>query len=137
MYKIIIVTHGPLADAFKATLKMFTNDVDDVYSVGLTESGVESFKSKIEEVMKECYEKGKGILILADLFGGTPFNIAMLDIKNRYENVQIISGINLPLLIESTLLRSGDLNSLLAGLESSAKDAIMIPPSSVTDDEDE
>lgn len=137
MYKIIIATHGELADAFKSTLKMFTNDISDVYSVGLTESGVDEFKTKIDELMKECYEEGTEILVLADLFGGTPFNTAMLEIKGKYENVEIISGVNLPLLIEATLLRSGSLKELLESLKSSAKDAIIIPSSASSDEDDE
>lgn len=137
MYKIIIATHGPLAEAFKSTLKMFTNDIDDVYSVGLTETGVEEFKEKIDNIMKEAYEDEKEILVLADLFGGTPFNTAMLEIKGKYKNVEVIAGINLPLLIEATLLRGGDLKSSMESLKASAQDAIMIPPSSAVDDDDE
>lgn len=137
MYKIIIATHGPLAEAFKSTLKMFTNDIEDVYSVGLTETGVEEFKEKIDNIMKEAYEDGKEILVLADLFGGTPFNTAMLEIKGKYKNVEVIAGINLPLLIEATLLRGGDLKSSMEILKTSAQDAIMIPPSSAVDDDDE
>ncbi|MEO2506735.1 PTS sugar transporter subunit IIA [Clostridium paraputrificum] len=137
MYKIIIATHGHLAEAFKSTLKMFTNDIDDVYSVGLTETGVEEFKEKIDNIMKEAYEDGKEILVLADLFGGTPFNTAMLEIKGKYKNVEVIAGINLPLLIEATLLRGGDLKSSMESLKTSAQDAIMIPPSSAVDDDDE
>ena len=111
MYKIIIATHGPLAEAFKSTLKMFTNDIEDVYSVGLTETGVEEFKEKIDNIMKKAYEDGKEILVLADLFGGTPFNTAMLEIKGKYKNVEVIAGINLPLLIEATLLRFKNFSS--------------------------
>lgn len=137
MYKIIIATHGTLAEAFKSTLKMFTNDIDDVYSVGLTETGVEEFKEKIDNIMKKAYEDGKEILVLADLFGGTPFNTAMLEIKGKYKNVEVIAGVNLPLLIEATLLRGEDLKSSMETLKTLAQDAIMIPPSSAVDDDDE
>ena len=137
MYKIIIATHGPLADAFKETLKMFTSDISDIYSVGLTELGVEDFKERLNAVVKECYEEDKEILVLADLFGGTPFNTAMVEVKGKYENVEVISGINLPLLIESALLRNGELKDLLDGLKSSAQDAIMVPASSNANDDDE
>lgn len=137
MYKIIIVTHGPLASAFKETLKMFTNEIEDVYPVALTEVGVEKFKEKLNETLSECYEEEKGILVLADIFGGTPFNTAMLEIKAKYPNVQIITGINLPLLIEATLLRSGDLKEIIDTLKESAKDGIMVPPSTEFSEDDE
>lgn len=137
MYKLMIVTHGPLASSFKETLKMFTSDVDDIHAIGLTESGVEEFKSNVIEVTEKCYEEGKELLVLVDLFGGTPFNVSMLEIKSKYKNVEIIAGINLPLLIEASLLRSSDLQSIIGTLKESAQGSIMIPESSITSDDDE
>lgn len=137
MYKVVVVTHGPLANAFKETLKMFTNETDDVYPVGLTETGVEKFKERITETLNECYEEGKEILVLADLFGGTPFNTAMLEIKAKYKDVEIITGINLPLLIEASLLKASSLKDIIETLRESAKDAIMVPTITNTSDEDE
>ena len=61
----------------------------------------------------------------------------MLEIKGKYKNVEVIAGVNLPLLIEATLLRGEDLKSSMENLKTSAQDAIMIPPSSAVDDDDE
>ena len=137
MYNLMIVTHGPLASALKETLKMFTGDVEDVHAVGLTETGVEEFKEKVNKALEECYEEGKELLILVDLFGGTPFNISMLDIKNKYKNVEIIAGVNLPLVIEASLSRGSNLSDVIETLKESAKCAVMSPERATSSEDDE
>lgn len=137
MYNLMIITHGPLASALKETLKMFTGNVEDVYAVGLTETGVEEFREKVNKVLEECYEEGNELLVLVDLFGGTPFNISMLDIKNKYKNVEIIAGVNLPLLIEASLSRGSNLSDVIETLKESAKEAVMSPERTNSSEEDE
>lgn len=137
MYNLLIATHGTLAEALKETLKMFTSNVDDVYTVGLTEAGVEDFNIKVLETIDKCYEENKGLLVLVDLFGGTPFNTSMLKIKNKYENVEILTGVNLPLLIEATLMKDNDLSSVIEDLKSIAKESIIMPEKPEIDDDDE
>lgn len=137
MYNLMIVTHGPLASALKETLKMFTSDVEDVYAVGLTETGVEEFKEKVNEALKECYKEGNELLVLVDLFGGTPFNVSMLDIKSKYKNVEIIAGANLPLVIEASLSRSSNLSDVIETLKESAKGAVMSPEKADSSEDDE
>ncbi|WML33829.1 PTS sugar transporter subunit IIA [Clostridium sp. OS1-26] len=127
MYKIMIVTHGNMAATLKETLKMFTNDVDHVYAVGLDEKGVENFKERLEQEVAKCYEKDKGLLILVDIFGGTPFNTCVLEIKNKYNGVEIITGVNLPILIEGTLLKDSCLKDVVKSLQQSAREAIVLP----------
>lgn len=137
MYNLMIVTHGPLASALKETLKMFTGDVEDVYAVGLTESGVEEFKEKVSKAVEDCYEEGKELLVLVDLFGGTPFNISMLEIKSKYKNVEIIAGVNLPLVIEASLSRSSTLSETIESLKESAKGAVMGLEKATSSEDDE
>lgn len=138
MYNLLIVTHGPLARALKETLKMFTSDVEDIHAVGLTESGVEEFKVKVIDAVDNFYKQGKGLLVLVDLFGGTPFNVAMLELKNKYENVEIITGVNLPLLIEASLLRgSSNLEDIIDTLRESAQGAIISPGENKSSEDDE
>ncbi|SHK45871.1 PTS system, mannose-specific IIA component [Clostridium cavendishii DSM 21758] len=126
MYKIMIVTHGNMAASLKETLKMFTNDLEGIHTVGLNESGVENFRERLKKEVEICYEEGKGLLVLADLFGGTPFNTCVLEIKNKYENVEIITGVNLPILIESSLQRDSNLKDIVKDLQQSAKESIVL-----------
>lgn len=137
MYKIIVATHGELADGLKNTLGMFSNDTKEVYTVNLTESGVENFRDKVVKLISEIYEDDKQILVLADLFGGTPFNIAVMEIKGKYPNVEIIAGVNLPILIEATLMRDSDLSITVNSLVESGKTSISSVPSMVNSCEDD
>lgn len=137
MYNLMIITHGPLALALKETLKMFTGNVEDVYAVGLTETGVEEFREKVNKALEECYEEGNELLVLVDLFGGTPFNISMLDIKNKYKNVEIIAGVNLPLVIEASILRDSNLSDVIETLKESAKGAVLSPERTDSSEDDE
>ncbi|SFB10891.1 PTS sugar transporter subunit IIA [Clostridium frigidicarnis] len=127
MYKLMIVTHGTMAEAMKETLRMFTGDVDEVSAVGLNDTGIEDFRERLIEEIKRCYEPEKGLLVLVDLYGGTPFNLSMLEIKNKFENVEIITGVNLPLLIEASLLKTSNLRDIIDSIQESAKTAITTP----------
>lgn len=116
MYKVLLATHGELGQGLVNTLKMFTSDIDHVHYVSLDESGVENFREKITNKMEDIYVDGEGILILADLFGGTPFNIASAQITKMYDNVKILSGVNLPMLIEACLMKDMNLDDIVDGL---------------------
>lgn len=137
MYKIMIITHGSMAVALKETLRMFINDVDDIYTVGLHDSGVKNFTQRVETEVKNCYEEDKELLVLVDIFGGTPFNIGILQIKNKYSGVEILTGVNLPMLIEASLLKNNRLQDVVKSLQESAKESIIIPESSNSSEEDE
>lgn len=137
MYKIMVVTHGNMAATLKETLKMFTNDVDNVYTVGLGKEGVEDFKERLDKEVKICYEKDKGLLILADIFGGTPFNVCMLEVKNKYDGVEIITGVNLPMLIEATLSKDSNLIDVIKNLQQVSKDSIIQPENLISSDDED
>lgn len=137
MYNIMVITHGSMAAALKETLKMFTNDADDIYTVGLCDSGVADFTQQVEAEVKKCYEADKELLVLVDIFGGTPFNVGILKIKNQYAGVEIITGVNLPLLIEASLLRQNPLQEVVKNLQEATKESIIIPESANSSEDDE
>ena len=137
MYKIMVITHGSMAVALKETLKMFTNDADDIYAVGLYDSGVANFTQSVEAEVEKCYEADKELLVLVDIFGGTPFNISILKIKNKYDGVEIITGVNLPLLIEANLLKTNNLQDVVKSLQESTRESIMMPESTNSAEGDE
>ena len=116
MYKILLVTHGELGKGLKNTLGMFTGELEDVHYVSLDESGVENFKDALISKMEEIYVEGEEVLVLADLFGGTPFNTATVELKAKYTGVEIIAGVNLPILLEATLMRDMNISDILDGL---------------------
>lgn len=95
--KLVVLTHGQFGGALIKSAEMIIGTMNDVIFVGLDEEDTpESF---IEKVKLRLEDNPKEILFLVDLYGGTPFHIASYLLKD-FEG-EIITGLSLPLLIES------------------------------------
>lgn len=100
---IIVITHGRLSDALVETLFSIVGKKDKVISLPVpTEFTLESLCNSIKEVIKKM--DSKYVIILTDVLGGTPCN-ASLKLVKEFQNVQIISGVNLYMLISAVNLR--------------------------------
>ena len=103
MVKVLIVTHGPLAGAFRESCKMFFGEADQVIAAVelYPADGPETLKEKIERKITEI-DDGSGVLIFVDIFAGTTFNMAALSIEEMKQThkLESYSGVNMPLLIE-------------------------------------
>ena len=119
MVEVIIISHGQLAKGILDASSMIIGEQEKVSTLCLTpDQSVDAFKEKLSNLLNQSNSK-EGVLILADLFGGTPANTAAA-IADDKEKVEIITGINLPLLIE---LLSSRKNSSLEELVSIWKEA--------------
>lgn len=100
MIKVLLLTHGNLARSFYETLSQFLGDCIDVEFFCLDED-IHSFQKQVwASVIDSPVED---ILVMTDLFGGTPFNtVAALlpTARTRGKRVEIITGINLPMLLD-------------------------------------
>ena len=102
MAKVIILTHGGLAQCLYDTVGLFIAQRNGVVALGMDEDTHE-FKMRLREAVVDSPEAD--ILILVDLFGGTPFNMAaslLGSAKERGKRVEIVSGVNLPMLLDVT-----------------------------------
>ncbi len=100
MGKVIILTHGELAKCLYESTGLFIADREGLEALGLGVD-IEGFRMSLRKLVLEDAEKD--FLILADLFGGTPFNIAASLIgqaKEQGKNMEVITGVNLPMLLE-------------------------------------
>lgn len=95
--KIIIATHGNLAESLLETSQMILGKTDNVYALGL-QPGSDIDQYKKELVDKILCEPEYNVLIMLDLIAGTPFNSIISTIDKP--NVSLITGVNLPMLIE-------------------------------------
>lgn len=103
MVKILIVSHGPLAEAIRTSAGMFVETEGIVESLGLfPDDSVEGFQDKILNKICEL-DEGDGVLILADMFAGSPCNRAAMVIGAESGNHKLacITGVNLPLVTEA------------------------------------
>lgn len=97
MIGLILVTHGNLAEEFVRAMEHVVGPQDDVVPVCIgPNDDMEQRRSEIREAIASV-DSGKGVIVLTDLFGGTPSNLAISLLKAG--SVEVIAGINLPMLI--------------------------------------
>jgi mannose/fructose-specific phosphotransferase system component IIA len=99
-FRILVAAHGDLAGAFLATAELICGRLGDVHAVGLLPTdSPESFSQRLMEAAGNPAGK---LLILTDLAGGTPHNVALLATR-RLPKAVLISGVNLAVLIEAVM----------------------------------
>lgn len=105
MKQVLLIAHGQLAGEMKNSAEMIFGELTNVSPIAfLKEEGLETIQEKI---MTEMYPEANEYLILADLFGGTPYN-ASCAIAMTYpcKTIEVISGMSLPLVLEVVSLLS-------------------------------
>ena len=103
MIGIVLVTHGRLAVEFRAALEHVVGAQSQVEAVtiGPNDDGDLCRKNIIEAVKR--VDSGEGVVILTDMFGGTPSNLAISVIHEG--RIEVIAGVNLPMLIKLASVR--------------------------------
>lgn len=104
MIGMILVTHGDLADEFVHAMQHVVGKQDYVATVCIgPNDDMERRRAEIAAAIKKV-DSGEGAIILTDLFGGTPSNLAISLMKAG--SVEVIAGINLPMLIRLAKARN-------------------------------
>jgi len=108
---IIIVTHGRLAEGLVDSAEMILGPLPNIATIGLDEKMTpDNLSSRVKNHLSNLMS-AEGVLILTDLRGATPFNVAA-SLAER-SDVSVITGVNLPLLLEALTQRNNkDLKSL-------------------------
>ena len=97
MIGLVLVTHGRLAAEFITAMEHVVGPQEAIEAVCIgPDDDMEERRKDIAKAIK-AVDKGNGVIILTDLFGGTPSNLAISLMKT--ENVEVIAGVNLPMLI--------------------------------------
>jgi mannose PTS system EIIA component len=97
MIGMILVTHGKLAEEFVAAMQHVVGRQEAVSTVCIgPNDDMEARRAEIARAVKQV-DAGQGVIILTDLFGGTPSNLAISLMEKG--KVEVIAGINLPMLI--------------------------------------
>ena len=118
MIGMILVTHGRLAEEFVHAMEHVVGEQSDVATVCIgPHDDMEARRKEIAQAIKRV-DSGKGTVILTDLFGGTPSNLAISLLKKG--KTEVIAGINLPMLIRLAGARK-DMD--LAAATAAARDA--------------
>jgi len=95
---VVLVTHYGLGSEFLQALRLIIPDAPDYRSVSLDPAqSVETMRKLIEEAILQA-NAGEGVLVLTDMFGGTPSNLALSFLDDH--PIEVVTGINLPMLIK-------------------------------------
>jgi PTS system mannose-specific IIA component len=103
MIGIVLVTHGKLATEFLAALEHVVGPQKHVRAVCIgPDDDMEQRRREIIEAV-EAVERGKGVALLTDMFGGTPSNLATSILAKA--KVEVLTGVNLPMLVKLAQVR--------------------------------
>ncbi len=103
MIGILLVTHGKLAEELRAAALTIQPDISSIVAVALEWSEIgEDARDRIATGLTEA-DRGGGAVILTDMFGGTPTNLALPFLKK--DHVEIVTGVNLPMVLKCASLQ--------------------------------
>lgn len=103
MIGMVLVTHGELATQFRAALEHVVGPQKQVATISIgPEDDIERRRGDIINAVSEV-DTGSGVVLLTDMFGGTPSNLAISVMNGAH--VEVVAGINLPMLIKLASVR--------------------------------
>ncbi len=115
MIGLVIATHSRLAEEFVRASEMIIGPLQNTRAVCITpEDGVEKIRSDISRAIDEVGAAGQGVIILTDMFGGTPSNIGLSFLDPL--RVEVLTGVNLPMVLKFFNSREDVPLDQLAGL---------------------
>jgi len=121
MIGLVIVTHGRLAEEFISVMEHIVGPQEQVAAVCMgPDDDLDAKRQEIIEKAKDV-DSGKGVLILTDMFGGTPSNLAISVTQDK--SIEALAGINLPMLIKLATARKTETlaEAALSGQEAGRK----------------
>ena len=122
MIGIVVVTHGALAGELVNAARTIVGDIPAIAAVSI--GWADDMAVAREAIERALRGGGAGTaLILTDMFGGTPTNVSLPFLSPR---VEIVTGVNLPMLIKLTTLREGDLVEVARVIREQGKGAIYV-----------
>lgn len=127
MIGIVVVTHSHMATELCRAAEMILGPQDALMAVNIEpETSVEAARNLVFEAVRVAGCDGDGVLIMTDLFGGTPTNISAELLEE--DNIDILTGVNLPMLLKGASLRlTCGLETLAVQLSEYARTAIIRP----------
>ncbi|CAN0654644.1 mannose PTS system EIIA component [Nitratireductor aquimarinus] len=106
MIGLVLVTHGQLAEEFRHAVEHVVGHQENLETVSIgAEDDMEQRRRDIVDAVARA-DTGSGVIILTDMFGGTPSNLAISVMDAG--RVEVIAGMNLPMLIKLSSARAND-----------------------------
>ncbi len=125
MIGLVLVTHGKLAEEFRNALEHVVGPQKLLETVSIgPEDDMDQRRMDIIEAVSRA-EDGQGVIILTDMFGGTPSNLSISVMDGG--RIEVIAGVNLPMLIKLASVRTeGDMEKSLAEAQEAGRKYINV-----------
>ena len=121
---IVLVTHGDFGQALLGAAEMVLGPQEKCLSIGVdVEVGVDETMESIRKAIRSV-ETGHGVVALTDLFGGSPTTMSLSLMKS--EKLEVITGVNLPMLVMALQSRSMNLDALAEKIKSAGEQGIKV-----------
>jgi len=116
MYNIILASHGDMAKYTLKTCEMILGEQEGVDSLCLQPGQTkDNYEAELKEKINAC--EGGEVLVLADIYGGTPFNSAITHILRGNNNITLLTGFNLPMVIHALMNREREIKEVIAEIQ--------------------
>jgi PTS system mannose-specific IIA component len=103
MIGLVLVTHGRLAEEFKSALEHVVGAQERLETISIgPEDSMDQRRQDIEDAVRRV-SAGRGVVLLTDMFGGTPSNLAISLLEKG--KIEVIAGVNLPMLVKLARVR--------------------------------
>ena len=126
MIGTVVVCHGTLATELVRAAEIIVGKIDGIVAVDIPPTmGMEEIHAAVEGALRTV-EEGSGVLLMTDMFGGTPSNIALSFLGTH--PVEVVTGVNLPMMVKFPIARGTmPLTELARHLQDCGLRSIMIP----------
>lgn len=134
MVGILLLSHGGFAPGIHQSINMLFGEQKNIQSVALMPSMTsDDFYIQIKEAVSK-FDDPKNILLMADIWGGTPFNQVYKMMEGHEDHWAIVTGLNLPMLIEAVVccMRMDDAYEVANYIVPKGKDSIRTCPEKLT-----
>ena len=103
MIGIVLVTHGRLADELRSALEHVVGTQSQIEAIAIGPD--DDITQRREQIIKSVHEvdTGEGVVVLTDMFGGTPSNLAISVMERG--RIEVLAGVNLPMLVKLASIR--------------------------------
>ncbi len=125
MIGVVIVTHGGLSEEFRKALEHIVGPQNQMETLAIAPD--DDMEERRREILSATAQvnSGQGVIVLTDLFGGTPSNLALSTLKAG--EVDIIAGVNLPMMVKlASVRKTMSLEKAVVEIEVAAKKYITV-----------
>lgn len=122
MIGLVICTHSNLAEALLNSAEMIVGSIPSSAAVGVHPGdSPEDIHSRLSDALTEV-DQGDGVIVLCDMFGGTPSNISLTFLS---PTIDVVTGVNLPMVLKFFTTREGPVADVSSAIQLHARDNIL------------